>query len=92
MAKKFIIDPKFLERNPASFTVVRSKPPKRVALHGECVVEVPESIGGPTKKVTVPAPTQEDLTILHKYGATYVIEVEDSAPGFAKDKNITPAT
>ena len=92
MAKKFIIDPKFLERNPVAFTVIRGKPPKRVALHGECVVEVPESIGGPTKKVTVPAPTQADLAILHANGAVYVIEAEDGAAGFAQNKNIAPTT
>lgn len=92
MAKKLIVDPKFLERNPTAFTVVRGKPPKRVALHGECVVEVPEGIGGPTKKVTVPAPTQEDLAVLQKHGAVYVIEVDESAAGFAKDKNIAATT
>jgi len=91
MAKKFIIDPKFLERNPTHFTVIRGKSPKRVALHGECVVEVPESIGGPTKKVTVPAPTQADLAELLKSGATYVIEV-DEASGFAQNKNIAATT
>lgn len=92
MAKKLIVDPKFLERNPVAFTVVRGKPPKRVALHGECVVEVPEGIGGPTKKVTVPAPTQSDLAALHANGAVYVIEVDDTAAGFAKDKNIAATT
>lgn len=91
MAKKLIIDPKFLERNPTAFTVIRGKSPKRVALHGECVVEVPESIGGPTKKVTVPAPTQADLAELHKLGVSYVIEVDEAA-GFAQNKNIAATT
>jgi hypothetical protein len=94
MAKKLIIDPKFLERNPVAFTVIRGKPPKRVSLHGECVIDVPESIGGPTKKVTVPAPTQADLAVLHGLGVGYVIEVSDGPESgkFATDKNIAPAT
>lgn len=94
MAKKFIIDPKYLERNPVAFTIVRGKVPKRVALHGETVVDVPQGIGGPTKKVTVPAPTQADLAALFEAGNTYVLEVSDEGTQnkFATDKNIAAAT
>lgn len=95
MAKKLIVDPKFLQRNPVAFTVVDSVPPKRVALHGECVIETEDSAGGPAKKVTVPAPTQSDLQALFDQGCTYVIEVQDGGTTenkFVTEKNIAPIT
>lgn len=87
MAKKLIVDPEYLKKHPTMFTVIRVKggKPKRVALHGECIIEVPAGAGGPAEKIRVPAPTHGDLDYLFGIGHPAVIEDTSPASG-KKDK------
>lgn len=93
MAKKLIVDPAYLAKHAAAFTTVGT-PPKRVALHGECTVELPASVNGPAKKVFVPAPTQAELAVLKSAGHKYIIEIQDepTAAKFATQKDIPAET
>lgn len=86
MAKKLIVDPEYLKKHPTMFTVIRVKggKPKRVALHGECTIEVPAGAGGPGEKIRVPAPTQADLDYL--FGLGHKAVIEDTSPAKGKDK------
>lgn len=81
MAKKLIIDPGYLAKNPTSFTLIRQpgQKSKKISVGGETMVTLPAGAGGPEQKVRVPGPTQADLEILFKQGCSYVIEVEDQA-------------
>lgn len=77
---KLIVDPNFLAKNPTAFTVIRNgngAAPTRVALHGECTVELPAGPNGPARKVAYQGPTQENLRKLKEQGHKYVIEASE---------------
>lgn len=86
---KLIVDPQFLAKSPTAFTTIRvpGGNPIRVALHGECTVDLPAGPNGPARKVTYQGPTQENLRKLKEQGHKYVIEsneVDVPAPEAAK--------
>lgn len=78
MAKKYIIDPAYLVKHPRSITLVliEGQAPKRVAI-GETEITVPAGIGGPERKISVPAPTQYDLKVLYDAGTKYVLCIDE---------------
>lgn len=81
------VSAEYLKKHPTLFTVIRIKggKPKRVALHGDCTIEVPAGAGGPAQKIHVPAPSQSDLEYLFSIKHPAVIEVaEEDKPAKAK--------
>lgn len=83
---KLTVDPDYLKKHQTMFTIIRVKggKPKRVALHGECTIELPAGAGGPAEKIKVPAPTQADLDYL--FGLGHPAVIEDKSPA-KKDKH-----
>jgi len=81
LMSKYTVDPKLIKSGKSVFAVIRGPKPKRVALHGDCEIELPAGAGGPAQKLRVPAPNAAELKTLFDQGVKYVIEApEDEKP------------